>query len=156
MNLTKAQRLAESRIGEHLGLDWRFQWDNAVGSHGTCEHIKHVITLSRHVTRYVDEETVEDTIMHEIAHALAGPHAHHGPAWRKIAKSLGATPERTGPEGLGATMRKELAPWVGRCPNGHVSQYRYYRKPRLTRSCQICDPKFNHAYVMTYTREETA
>ena len=37
-------------------------------------------------------EKVLDTLLHEIAHALAGPKARHGPVWKAIAKKLGATP----------------------------------------------------------------
>ena len=33
-----------------------------------------------------------DTILHEIAHAIAGVEAGHGPAWKAVAQRLGATP----------------------------------------------------------------
>ena len=35
---------------------------------------------------------IRDTVLHEIAHALVGPEARHGPEWKAIAKRLGATP----------------------------------------------------------------
>lgn len=33
---------------------------------------------------------VHETILHEIAHALAGPGAGHGPKWREMARRVGA------------------------------------------------------------------
>ena len=33
-----------------------------------------------------------DTILHEIAHAIAGANAGHGPVWKAVAKRIGAAP----------------------------------------------------------------
>lgn len=52
-------------------------------------------------------DQVTDTILHEIAHALAGPAARHGPAWKSIARRLGATPKSCAPENDGARRRLE-------------------------------------------------
>ncbi len=37
-------------------------------------------------------EQVRDTVLHEIAHAIAGPEAGHGPLWKATARRIGATP----------------------------------------------------------------
>ena len=34
-----------------------------------------------------------DTVLHEIAHAIAGKLGDHGPAWKAVARKLGARPE---------------------------------------------------------------
>ena len=52
---------------------------------------------------------VTDTILHEIAHALAGPGAGHGPAWKATASRLGATPKSCAPESDEARRRREAA-----------------------------------------------
>ncbi|WP_439108039.1 SprT-like domain-containing protein [Congregibacter sp.] len=39
---------------------------------------------------------LEDTIRHELAHLIAGIRYKHGPRWRKVAISLGATPRASG------------------------------------------------------------
>lgn len=37
---------------------------------------------------------LRDTVLHEIAHAIAGHKAGHGPAWKAIARKVGARPVR--------------------------------------------------------------
>lgn len=56
-----------------------------------CEATKEII-ISR---RVVESDYVKaiDTAMHEVAHAIAGQKAAHGPVWQKIAIELGATPK---------------------------------------------------------------
>ena len=39
-----------------------------------------------------NEEEIRDTVLHEIAHAIAGPEAGHGPLWKATARRIGATP----------------------------------------------------------------
>jgi hypothetical protein len=39
---------------------------------------------------------LRNTMLHEIAHAIAGHAAGHGPVWRAAARKVGATPERCG------------------------------------------------------------
>jgi predicted SprT family Zn-dependent metalloprotease len=54
-----------------------------------------VIRISReHIMRGGDEEVL-DTIKHEVAHAIAGYSAKHGPIWQRIAIALGASPKPT-------------------------------------------------------------
>ena len=38
------------------------------------------------------EEQIRDTVLHEIAHAIAGHGAGHGPLWKATARRIGATP----------------------------------------------------------------
>ena len=52
---------------------------------------------------------VIDTILHQIAHPLAGPAAGHDPAWKAIATWLGATPKSCAPESDGARNTREAA-----------------------------------------------
>lgn len=62
---------------------------------GCCVYSRNEIELQR---RYVQENNVEivlDTIRHEIAHALAGHKAGHGPEWKMWAIKVGAMPEAT-------------------------------------------------------------
>ena len=42
----------------------------------------------------VNEEDIKNTILHEIAHAIAGGHNHHNEIWKRCACKLGARPER--------------------------------------------------------------
>lgn len=94
MNLHDAQRLAISLMQQHGLRDWTFRFTRAKTQLGICKFKPRVIALSAPLTLLNDEAQVRDTILHEIAHALAGVKAGHGWKWKMIARSIGAKPER--------------------------------------------------------------
>ena len=51
-----------------------------------------VIWISRTHALEGSEEQIRDTVLHEIAHAIAGHEAGHGPLWKATARRIGATP----------------------------------------------------------------
>ncbi len=89
-------------------------------------------------------------LLHEVAHALAGHRAGHGPRWLGVARRLGYLGARVHD---GETAH-ELAPWVGTCPGGHV-HYRY-KAPRAALSCRICGRGFDLSRVITWSRREVS
>ena len=96
MNRNDARRLAEQTMGEY-GLihdGWTFQFDRAKNRFGQCRYRTRTISLSGPLTDLNDEAEVNDTILHEIAHALVGRGKGHGPEWRAMAVEVGARPER--------------------------------------------------------------
>jgi hypothetical protein len=108
MQLADAEKLALELMGQ-FGLlpRWKFEFDDAVRRFGCC-HRKGLyrfgstdelaaggkITLSRALVLRNERADVEDTIRHEIAHALCPPKAGHGPLWKSMCKRTGAKPER--------------------------------------------------------------
>ena len=94
----RAERLLEvagqaRELMDRHGLkEWTFRFSAARRTIGLCKEKEKVIQLGRHHAANDPPEQVTDTILHEIAHALAGTAAGHGPAWRKAALSIGATP----------------------------------------------------------------
>ena len=85
---------AESLIKKH-GLDgWSFQFDNAQRRAGACAYSTKVISLSRLYCLKASDDQVRNTILHEIAHALAGPKHNHDARWKSIARSIGCTADR--------------------------------------------------------------
>lgn len=74
---------------------WTFRWNNRKRAYGTCFYFTKRIELSRFLFEAVDDDHVQDTILHEIAHALAGHTAGHGPKWKAIARELGAKTSAT-------------------------------------------------------------
>ena len=77
---------------DELGLaDWQFGWDRAKRRLGVCRLLEKSITISIHFVR-ANLETpheIRDTILHEIAHALAWTrHGErtHGPRWKQICR----------------------------------------------------------------------
>ncbi len=103
MNLNAARALAERLIAKHLHPSWRFKWHGGLASAGLCSKNR-IISLSRPVTAESHPDDVRDTVLHEIAHALAGwRSAEHGPKWKGIARRLGAR------VGLESTEREDDA-----------------------------------------------
>jgi predicted SprT family Zn-dependent metalloprotease len=95
MKLDDAENLALTLMEDNgLGNTWSFRFDSAKRRCGSCQHGKRTITLSRHFVAMNSEADVEDTILHEIAHALAGFKAGHGVHWQRAAMQIGARPER--------------------------------------------------------------
>ena len=78
-DLAVVEQAAKDLMAEHGLTGWRFDWDNAVRRAGGTHHQTRIITLSRQITAANDEAHALNVILHEIAHALAGPRQGHGP-----------------------------------------------------------------------------
>ena len=92
--LDDVQVLAERLIATHLSHStdqWVFRWDHARRRAGACHHDKHEISLSRHITSLGSIADAEQTLLHEIAHALCGKKHNHSQKWLDTARSLGYT-----------------------------------------------------------------
>ena len=117
-----------------LADTWHFDFDRAMMRAGCCFFNKQLITLSTH---YVDCPTVPDnaiidTILHEIAHALAGPYARHGAVWKEVAMSIGCSASVCSVHDFRPPFK-----WRVLCPCGHVNCGRY-RKPSKNMVCKKC------------------
>lgn len=95
MNTTTARRLAEKAMADHGLTGWYFQWDNAKKRFGQCNYTYKILSFSRFLTEHSEEEDFMATVMHEIAHALVGSGAGHGPVWKAKMRELGQNPSRT-------------------------------------------------------------
>ena len=90
--LSHIAAMARGLMDEH-GLDtWTFAFLEAERRLGDCHFQDRVIRVGRAHALDASETEIRDTILHEIAHALAGPEARHGAEWKAIAKCIGATP----------------------------------------------------------------
>lgn len=147
-DLQRVRAWADALITLHLDDSWSFAFDNAKRRAGLCSYTAKRISVSRYLAARYDDDTNHQTLLHEVAHALAGPAAGHGPAWRAVARRLGYVGGTTH-DGETAI---ELAPWVGRCPAGHLA-YRHRRPTRAT-SCVKCAPRFDERHLFTWTRRE--
>ncbi|WP_193598018.1 SprT-like domain-containing protein [Microbacterium sp. YJN-G] len=139
---------AQALIAMHLDESWTFDFDHAKRRAGLCDYRRKRITVSRYLAARFDDDEVHQTLLHEVAHAIAGHAAAHGPEWRRVARELGYVGGTTH-HGETAT---ELAPWIGECPAGHVA-YRH-RKPARETSCAKCSRRFDARYLFTWTRRE--
>lgn len=144
---------AREQMEAHGIEGWELKWSRAIGYMGNTNFTHKIITLSAINVEHHTVEEGRDTALHEIAHVLAGYQAGHNYQWRKIAREIGARPEAALIE-TGKTLREAVAPWVGRCAAGHESEHRYFRKPKLRRSCSVCNPgRFSPDHILTYTKE---
>lgn len=90
--LTEIAALARGLMDRHGLGEWTFAFLEAKRRLGDCHFEDRLIRIGRAHALDAGEAEVRDTILHEIAHALAGPEARHGPAWKAIARRIGATP----------------------------------------------------------------
>lgn len=126
----EAINLATEMMKEHGLGDWRIKLDHARRRAGQCDYNKKEISLSRHYVRYAEMDHIRDTILHEIAHALVGPHHGHDAVWRQQARAIGCTATRC------HTLNFSYARWVMFCPNGCFEVERHRRKSGLL--CASC------------------
>ena len=147
MNLVDASRLARELMDQH-GLEaWTFELDAAVRRAGMCSYARRRISLSAPLARIHDERQVRDTILHEVAHALAGPRAKHGPVWREVALRIGGSGGRC----VDPSAPSIDGPWAGSCPAGHRTTR--FRRPPGIMACRSCGPRFALVHLIVWTYE---
>lgn len=132
-------------MDEHGLEDWELVLDRAKRRAGACHFTDRRIGLSRHLTPVHTPEQVRDTVLHEIAHAHAGPRAGHGPRWQAAAVAIGASPRRCLPEDAVSIPGS----WVGTCPRGHSIDR--HRRPVRVLSCRRCSTAFSLEAVFSWT-----
>ena len=107
--LVEVARQARALMDEHGLHEWAFRFSAARGRLGECRERERLIRLSRRHAVDGDPREVRDTILHEIAHALAGAKARHGPAWKAAAKRVGAIPKARAEESEELRARRRSA-----------------------------------------------
>lgn len=142
MLLAHAENLARDLM-HHYGLDdWTFEFDRAKNRFGRCSYSRKLISLSKHLVALNDEDVVKDTILHEIAHALAPRGAGHGPEWRAMCVKVGAKPVRCYDS---HNVKAPSFNWEGRCPNcGHMVTRHRLKGTTKTMACAKCCNKFSN------------
>ena len=85
--------MARQLMDEHGLTGWTLAFVEAKRRLGDCHFKERVIRISRSHALEGSEEQIRDTVLHEIAHAIAGREAGHGPLWKVTARRIGATPK---------------------------------------------------------------
>ena len=144
--------LAIYNLGKYNLLEhgWKFRWHNKKVSLGTCNYTNKWILLSKWYVELNTEDEVKDTILHEIAHALAyqrhGRAGHgHGRIWKSICREIGARPERCSKDKL--NRPKNHYKYIDTCCG------RTYKKHRLRKNIKYSCPKC-HSPVFVSKREK--
>jgi predicted SprT family Zn-dependent metalloprotease len=140
------EAIANKKMAEHqLDSNWKFIFDSAKQRAGLCNYTDYQISLSKYIVEYHSIDQSEQVILHEIAHALAGKSAGHGPNWKQVAKSIGYRGEKF----TGKEIAEQTARFIGECRNGH-KHYRF-KSPRLQLACGYCGRGFNPKHLISWT-----
>ena len=138
MKIKEAEPFVKTLMDDYLP-DWEFRWDRATCRFGCCHQGLKRITLSKTLTELNEWDDVKDTLLHEIAHALAGKGHGHDGVWKAKCIEIGAKPERCYDETIKCPPRK----WRGTCPEcGRV----IYKSRRRNISCGKCSKVYNPKY----------
>ena len=85
---------ARAWIAAHHLEHWSFQFDHATKRAGCCNYRDRVISVAYSYARYAADQEIEDTILHEIAHALVGKAYGHDTVWQAKAIAIGCSGAR--------------------------------------------------------------
>ena len=137
MEYREAERMARELMERHGVGDWSFGWNRRKRSLGLCRYRERRIELSLYFVRDNGPEMVLETILHEIAHALAGERAGHGAAWKRMCTRVGCKPERCD---KGEAVMPQ-GKWEARCPACGKAYWRHRRPARNAHYwCRTCGP----------------
>lgn len=111
--------------------DWSACLDDSMSRAGACQYRNKQISLARLFIRKASEQEILDTILHEIAHALAGRAHHHDALWRKIAREIGCSAERC------HNLKFSPPRWIVQCSSGCFTTTRNRRiRGAVCKKCQ--------------------
>jgi predicted SprT family Zn-dependent metalloprotease len=88
-------------------LGYSLKFSNTVRALGSCNWSKKIIKISQKYMELCSWDIIEDTIRHEIAHAIDAKrrgYSKHDYVWKKVCLEVGADPSRT------ADVPKEMTP----------------------------------------------
>jgi len=141
MNTNDITTVAIELMKQHGLNDWRFEYDRAKRRAGLCNYRKKVISLSSfYVEKNMDKfEDIKDTILHEIAHAIAGFKAGHGWEWKLVCMRIGANPKRCYDSQV---IEMPEGRWKATC-QGCQKKFHMHRRPKYNglRYCVACGPQ---------------
>jgi predicted SprT family Zn-dependent metalloprotease len=127
----RAASMARELMNQHGLWWWTFQFNRGKRMAGLCKYSYQTIELSQYFVNLNSEAFVRDIILHEIAHALAGSTAGHGPVWKMKCRAIGANPKR-----LCSPERRVPGNYTATCNCG--VQHQMYRKPKHKYACKTC------------------
>ncbi len=148
MELFDAQRLAQSLMRKFRLSGWTYATNKRKKTLGLCFSQLKRIELSINFIAHNPKSIVQETILHEIAHALVGTEHGHDEVWKSKAEQIGAQPSRT-------TRNVTMPPgkWQATC-GGCGVLFNRYRRPKypLGNNCRRCGPDLG---LLHYKNVET-
>ena len=136
--LPEVERMAQGLMKQSIAngslpKGWTFGFDLAPSRAGVCRYNEQRIDLSVSYCLAATRSEIEDTILHEIAHAIVGPRHNHDAVWKAKAREIGCVGERC------HRVRHSVPKWVGECGCGQ-QWFRQVLQRRLMsgRVCAKC------------------
>jgi predicted SprT family Zn-dependent metalloprotease len=155
MDLELLDEIARRELRDHGLRGWTFGLARTKRRLGVCKYKAKRIEIAEYYARNSPEASVLDTLRHEIAHAIAGPAARHGPRWKAVAVRLGATPRSCESSGEAVV---EPGDWQATCPACEKVLHLYRQPKSLTGyrcKCEARSP-LTFAYVGDPARKPVA
>jgi predicted SprT family Zn-dependent metalloprotease len=137
MNLIEAKKYGEMIMESNNLFDWNFEFDRAKKRFGCCNYTKKIISISKYLTFLNPEKIVKNTILHEVAHALAGHKAGHGVLWKTILISMGGEPNR-------CYGKEVIIPQLKYTATCNSCFFSLQRKVKSLIACKTCCKKYNN------------
>lgn len=152
VNITKSvvESFGYAALEENGLTDWKIKWGKSKKNYGLCYYSKKLIVLSEFLfQRLEDKRNMVNTVLHEVAHAIAGYKTvlirgkkktkHHTKEWKDACILVGARPERCSSASLDDNLEDYKYTLV--CPECGTT-HSQSRMPKYKESCAKCQPKF--------------
>lgn len=127
--LANVERQARALMTAHGVGSLAFEFDRGKRRIGATHFVRigntvlpKKITISRHFAEILSDDEIRETMLHEIAHALAGHAAGHGPRWQAEARKLGIKGDRC--KATSAAPEKSVKGWCPVCEKVAMQQHR--------------------------------
>ena len=134
-SLREVEEMAAALLELHqatgaLPAGWNFGFDLAPARAGVCRYRERRIDLSVSYCLAATRAEIEDTVLHEIAHAIVGPKHNHDAVWKAKAREIGCQGERC------HRVQHSIPRWVGECGCGQ-QWFRQTLQRRMIRN-RVC------------------
>jgi predicted SprT family Zn-dependent metalloprotease len=128
--------LALELMTRHGLQGWTFAFNRRKRAMGLCRNTARAIELSIYFVDRNGPEEIEDTLLHEIAHALVGPEHGHDAVWKAKCLEIGARPLRCGHADMPSGQ------WHAQCP-ACGERFTRHRRPKTLTGwfCRPCGPE---------------
>lgn len=149
MNRNEAAEYAREQLNKYNLDDWSIRLTTSERAPlGLCSYKDKCIILSAHHIDIHPDYEIQDTILHEIAHALSPIDFNHGEQWKAKAIEIGASPEACSNFSLspdlidairsGATIEYTIEETIVKTPKVRIT--------RLQDKCPICGVVAEHRF----------
>lgn len=136
----------ERAMVQHGLGEWSFKFDNSLSRAGCCNYTTKTISISKNLVGKWDMASVEDTILHEVAHAIVGHKHGHDKVWVEKALEIGSTAQ------IYHDMEFSTPKYYFECKCGKTRQCRYRLGVRLLQK-KICGQCHSKPHIIYRTKD---